>query len=140
MSFLKRIDDFTDKELFDRCHRSKRIKMGFNTYANLNYTKGNFSAGLRYEGYMNAMPGYDDRYDGVGIPFRFINYRNDNLEITVGNFYEQFGSGLLLRSWEERQLGINSALKGIRVKFTPLEYLNITAVYGNQIVTPKTDL
>ncbi|MBT4881987.1 MAG: hypothetical protein HON40_05495, partial [Flavobacteriales bacterium] len=41
-----------------------------NAYLNINYTKGNFSAGLRYESYLNALSDFDDDYKGNGIPFR----------------------------------------------------------------------
>jgi len=105
-----------------------------NNYFRLDYNLGKFTAGVQYETYIpSALLGYAPIYDGEnGIGTYYLNFKNDIIDVTGGYFYEQFGSGLLLRSWEERQLGINSALKGIRVKFTPLEYLNITAVYGNQ--------
>ena len=44
----------------------------------------------------------------------------DNLTVTAGNFYEQFGSGLILRSFEERTLGIDNALDGLRLKYAPI--------------------
>jgi len=107
-------------------------KMGLNSYANFLYTRGNFTAGIRYEGYMNAMLGYDNKYDGVGIPYRFITYRNDNLEITVGNFYEQFGSGLIFRSYEDKSLGIDNAMDGLRIKFNPYKGVYLKGFTGKQ--------
>jgi hypothetical protein len=107
-------------------------KMGLNSYANFLYTRGNFIAGIRYEGYMNAMLGFDSRYDGVGIPYRFITYRNDNLEITVGNFYEQFGSGLIFRSYEDKSLGIDNAIDGLRIKLNPYKGVYLKGFTGKQ--------
>lgn len=107
-------------------------KMGLNSYANFTYTKGNFTAGLRYEGYMNALLGYDKEYNGIGIPFKFITYKNDNLEITVGNFYEQFGNGLILRSYEDKSLGFDNALDGFRIKFNPYPGIYIKGFTGKQ--------
>ena len=107
-------------------------KMGLNSYANLTYTKGDFTAGIRYEGYMNAMLGYDNRYDGVGIPYRYLTYRNDNLEITVGNFYDQFGSGLIFRSYEDKALGIDNSLDGVRIKFNPYKGVYLKGFTGKQ--------
>jgi hypothetical protein len=43
-----------------------------NGFMNLWYTKGNFSGGIRYENYLNVMQGFDPRYKGSGIPFRFL--------------------------------------------------------------------
>ena len=105
--------------------------MGLNSYANFTYTKGNFTAGLRYEGYMNALLGYDG-YDGVGIPYKFITYKNDGLEITVGNFYEQFGNGLILRSYEDKSLGYDNALDGLRIKFNPYPGIYLKGFTGKQ--------
>ena len=76
-------------------------KMLMNGFANINYTKGNFSAGIRYESYLNTIQGFDPRYKGNGIPYRYAKYAVDELEVTAGNFYEQFGSGMVLRAYEE---------------------------------------
>lgn len=107
-----------------------------NNYFRLDYNLGKFTAGVQYETYIpSALLGYSPVYDGEnGIGTYYLNFKTETLDITGGYFYEQFGSGLLLRSWEERQLGINSAIKGVRVKFTPLDYLDVTGVYGNQRV------
>ena len=49
-----------------------------NGFMNLWYTKGNFTGGIRYENYLNVMQGFDSRYKGSGIPFKFASYKNDN--------------------------------------------------------------
>lgn len=103
-----------------------------NGFMNLWYTKGNFSAGIRYENYLNVMQGFDSRYKGSGIPFRFATYTNDKLEATVGNFYEQFGGGLILRAYEERGLGFDNVLDGARVKYEPIPGLIIKALVARQ--------
>ncbi len=105
-----------------------------NNYFKLDYTLGKFTAGLQYESYIpSALLGYSPDLDGEnGIALYYFNFKDKTIAITGGYFYEQFGSGLLLRGWEDRQLGINSALKGVRVIFKPLDYLDITGVYGNQ--------
>ncbi|MEW6470638.1 MAG: DUF6029 family protein, partial [Bacteroidota bacterium] len=92
-------------------------KMLMNGFANIIFTKGNFSAGLRYESYLNTLQGFDPRYKGNGIPYRFASYKADELEVTAGNFYEQFGSGLVLRAYEEKGLGIDNAFDGLRLKY-----------------------
>ncbi|MCT8340730.1 DUF6029 family protein [Flavobacteriaceae bacterium TK19130] len=107
-----------------------------NNYFQLNYAYGDFSAGVQYESYLpNALLGYAPDYDGGnGIATYFLNYRDKSLDVTGGYFYEQFGNGLLLRTWEDRQLGINSALHGLRVKFSPTDFIDLTGVYGQQRV------
>src|SRR5690625_4847974 len=83
-----------------------------NNYLQLNYSLGKFTAGIQYESYLPvAISGYSPTWDGEnGIATYYLNYRDDNFDITAGYFYEQFGSGLILRTWEDRQLGINNAL------------------------------
>ena len=105
-----------------------------NSYLQLNYNYGKITAGLQYEAYLpSALLGYDPVLNGDnGVATYYVNYRDEKFDITAGHFYEQFGSGLILRSWEDRQLGINSALKGIRVKAYLTKDLDLTALYGEQ--------
>lgn len=107
-------------------------KMLLNSFANLLYSNGNFNAGLRFETYLNPMQGYDQRYKGTGIPYWFGSWRNDQFEITVGNFYEQFGSGMVLRSYEERNLGFDNAFEGAKIKFTPTDGVILKGLIGTQ--------
>ncbi|MFZ4412500.1 MAG: DUF6029 family protein [Bacteroidales bacterium] len=107
-------------------------KMLMNAFANIIYTNGNFSSGLRYESYRNPMLGFDSRYKGSGIAYRYAAYKVDEFEITVGNFYEQFGSGMIFRTYEERNLGYDNAMDGIRVKFNPTPGILLKAIIGTQ--------
>ena len=101
-----------------------------NAYLNLNYTKGNFATGLRYESYLNALADYDPEFKGNGIPYRYATYSIDGLEVTVGNYYEQLGSGLIFRSYEEKGLGIDNAMDGVRLKYRPLKGIYLKSFIG----------
>lgn len=103
-----------------------------NNYLQLNYALGKFTAGVQYEAYLpTVLLGYSDTWENQnGIGTYYLNFKNETLDITGGYFYEQFGSGLILRTWEDRQLGINNALKGLRVKFTPINEVQLTGIYG----------
>lgn len=103
-----------------------------NNYLQLNYSLGKFTAGVQYEAYLpTALLGYSDVWENQnGIGTYYLNFKNETLDITGGYFYEQFGSGLILRTWEDRQLGVNNAIKGLRVRFTPTENLDLTGIYG----------
>ena len=109
---------------------SEKIRM--NSFANLNYINGNFKAGMRYESYEKALLGFDPRYNGSDLTYRYATYTNDDLEFTIGNYYEQFGSGLIFRSYEERGLGIDNAMDGIRVKYKPTAGVYLKSVIGKQ--------
>jgi hypothetical protein len=103
-----------------------------NVFGNINYTKGFFSAGVRYEAYNNVRQGFDARYKGQGIVNRFARYETNLLDITVGNIYEQFGSGLMLRTYYEPGLLYDNSIDGIRVISTPVKGLTLKGLAGKQ--------
>ncbi len=107
-------------------------KMLMNTFGNVIYTNNAFSAGLRYEAYQNPILGFDKRYQGNGIPYLYVQYSGEKLDMTLGSYYEQFGNGLIFRSYEERNLGIDNAMDGVRIKFNPAPGVRIKGVYGKQ--------
>ncbi|MBK9799590.1 MAG: hypothetical protein IPP56_07635 [Bacteroidetes bacterium] len=107
-------------------------KVLMNGFANINYTRDNFMCGVRYESYLNALQGFYTRYKGNGFGFRFATFTKDNLTVTAGNFYEQFGSGLILRSFEERTLGIDNALDGLRLKYAPISGIYLKGFIAKQ--------
>lgn len=114
----------------------KQIPFGSNDYIKLAYYNGRFTVGMQGDAYLPALIGYDDVRNAGGVDPRFaltqffINYRGDNFTATVGDFYEQFGSGLVYRSFEDRQLGLNNATQGINVSINPLDYLTVKAFVG----------
>jgi len=105
---------------------------GFNGFANVNYQKGDFRAGIRYESYLNTLEGYPSTFSGTGIGYRYISWNSDNLGVTIGNFYDQFGSGMIFRAYEERQLGIDNSLDGIKINYEPLKGINLKGMIGKQ--------
>ena len=109
-------------------------KTGYNAFANLLYNQGNVSAGLRYESYLNAVLGFPGRFKGSGIGYRFGRYADAErgIDVTIGNFYDQFGSGLVLRAYEERNLGIDNALDGFRLILKPIQGVQTKFIYGKQ--------
>ena len=109
-------------------------KSGYNAFANVNYSQGNFSAGIRYESYLNAIIGFPGRFNGSGLGYRFARYNDPEkgIDITIGNFYDQFGNGLVLRSYELRDLGIDNALDGFRLVLKPTSGVQLKLIYGKQ--------
>ncbi|MCK9203477.1 MAG: DUF6029 family protein [Bacteroidales bacterium] len=108
----------------------KLIRM--NGFTEVNYSLGNFTAGLRFEAYLPPLTGYDSQLNGVGVPYFYVNYKNDLIDVTAGNFYEQFGNGMMLRTYQEWTLGYDNSLRGIRVKLTPYKGITLKGVYGIQ--------
>jgi len=106
-----------------------------NSYLRLDYKYKHFTTGIQLESYVpKALLNYSPNLKGAGLGSYYVNYKNDSigLDITAGHFYEQFGSGLVLRTWEDRQLGIANSIAGGRVKYAPFKSVQITALYGKQ--------
>lgn len=103
-----------------------------NTYMNVFYTNGGIKAGLRAESYLPRIQGYPNRFEGTGIGMRYVGYANDFVDVTVGHFYEQFGSGMSLRAYEDRNLGYDNAIDGMRLILKPINGVTIKGVYGHQ--------
>ncbi len=106
-------------------------KLLSNSFANLIYTNQSFTAGVRYEAYINPMLTFED-YEGQGIAYRFASYKLADLEVTVGNYYEQFGNGLTFRSYEARNLGYDNVMDGVRLKYSPNPGIELKGIIGKQ--------
>ena len=107
-------------------------KLLMNARADILYTNGDFSAGLRFEMYQKPLLGFDAKYEGEGIANYFVAYNGEKLSVTIGNFYEQFGSGMILRTYEDRYLGLDNSLRGINVALRPIEGVTIKALAGKE--------
>jgi len=105
-----------------------------NNYLKLEYNIGGFSFGTQLESYapqhlLNFSPTLDKSID---FSTYYASYKKDKWDFTLGHFYGQFGSGLVFRAWEDRQLGINNAIRGYKVSYRPTEKISFTGLYGNQ--------
>ena len=108
-------------------------RFGSNNYLKLDYSNGGFTAGVQLEGYLPAVTGYFNgplSYENFMSYDLYVGFASNGWDIRVGSLYEQFGSGLLFRTYEDRELGINNALQGIRVGYTFGDFLSVRGIYG----------
>ena len=105
-------------------------KFGSNNYLKLDYYNSKFSAGVQMEAYAPALVGYSSDLKGAALTNYYVNWDDEAFSVTAGTFYEQFGSGLLFRTWEDRALGLNNALMGARVKYSYNDIVNVKALWG----------
>lgn len=108
-----------------------------NTYINLNLESQYVTAGVRVETMENPLPGFENIFDtepfsGTGIPFFQITGRYKWAEFTAGTFYEQFGSGFILRAYEDRNLGTDNSILGARLTLQPYKGIRLKALGGVQ--------
>lgn len=101
-----------------------------NNYLKLDYYNGNFSAGMQIEGYVPAIIGYPGELSKFALSNIYANWKDENFQITAGTFYDQFGSGLLFRSWEDRLLGLNNAIMGARFAYNWEDKIAFKALWG----------
>lgn len=127
------LDD--DKIKIDEKEAEDRLRS--NTYIKVDYFKNKWEFGTQIESYYpKAIINYSPDLKDVNIGTIYARYNDieNGVNITLGHFYEQFGSGLILRSWEDRALGVNNALFGMNAKFRLTKNLDLTALGGKQRV------
>ena len=107
-------------------------KFGINGFGKVNYTNGNFSAGIRFEAFLPELNGFEKNLKGLGLANFFATYDNGFIGMTVGDIYDQFGSGLVFRTYEEWSLGMDNSLRGARVVLRPAQGIVLKGVYGRQ--------
>jgi hypothetical protein len=109
----------------------------FENWLNLDYTYGIFSAGLRFEVFQPNDPDPSisrgkEKYSDIAYKYiqAKIGNRREGLFLTVGNYYEMFGRGLVLKSYEDRNIRIDNNLSGFKVE----------GMYGNFILKALTGM
>ena len=107
-------------------------KFGVNGFGKVGYSYGDFSAGIRFEAFLPELNGFRTELNGVGLANFFATYDNGFIGVTVGDIYDQFGSGLVFRSYEEWSLGMDNALRGVRTVLRPTQGVTFKALYGRQ--------
>ncbi len=104
-------------------------RFGSNNYLKLDYAHGNFVAGAQYELYSPVLQGFNPNLKGGKVANKFAGWADGNFAITVGDFYEQFGNGLILRSYEDRALGFNNSIEGVRAQWAN-HFASAKVIYG----------
>jgi hypothetical protein len=90
-----------------------------------------FEAGLRLDIFNNSnilSPGTP--YTAQGIGRWYLSKKFDDMKITGGYIYTQFGTGLTFRSYEERPLGIDNALVGLEIDYDITENWTVKGIAG----------
>ena len=103
---------------------------GSNNYLKLDYYNDKFSAGVQMEAYQPVLVGYPSELYGAALTNYYVSWKDDGFSVTAGTFYDQFGSGLLFRTWEDRALGLNNALMGARISYDFKDIFSARAIWG----------
>lgn len=103
---------------------------GSNNYLKVDYNNRRFTAGMQLEAYAPVAVGFPSVLSGAALTNYHVGWTDDSFSVTAGTFYEQFGSGLLFRSWEDRALGLNNSIMGARVSYNFQDVVAVKALWG----------
>ena len=106
---------------------------GGEAWLNLNYSNWGFDFGLRFDLFNNSnLLNPTGSFTGEGIGRWYIRKKIDKLDISVGYLYDQIGSGIIFRAFEQRPLLIDNALFGARLIYDIAPDWQIKAFTGRQ--------
>ncbi len=101
---------------------TKRDIQILENWLNLDYRSGIFSAGIRFEVYEPNDPDPSisrgkERYAGIAYKYIKAELGGEaySLDVTIGNYYALFGRGLIVKSYEDRNIRIDNNLLGIKI-------------------------
>jgi len=92
----------------------------FEDWLNLDYGLGIFSAGIRLEIFQPNDPNPSisrgkEKYADIAYKYitAKIGSRRNGVNVTVGNYYGSFGRGIVLKSYEDRNVRVDNNLLGL---------------------------
>lgn len=83
-----------------------------NTYVEGSLSNKYLRLDLGLEEMGQPLPGFEDN-QGRGLSHLAISGRYAGMELRLGDYYTQFGSGMLLRAYRDENLGIDNAFRGV---------------------------
>lgn len=108
----------------------------FEDWFNLDYRRGIFSSGIRLDIFQPNDPNpaiYRGKRRFADVAFKYIKVDLGNsdaaLDITAGNYYGLFGRGLILKSYEDRNVRVDNNLLGVKINASYSD-LYLTALSG----------
>ena len=97
----------------------------FHNWFDFNWRGDLYNLGLRYEAHQPD--DWGETYQAVS--FRYFTLSQEFLELTLGNYYAMLGRGLILRSYENRDLRQDNNLDGAKGK-VDLDGYQLTLLWG----------
>lgn len=84
----------------------------------LRYSSHGFTGTVRFDGFNNSnLQKPTSALTAAGIGMFSLSKEYNNLTITAGHVYDQIGSGIIFRAYEDRGLLIDNALFGLHLKY-----------------------
>ena len=91
---------------------------GAESWVQLNYSGYGFDVGVRFDAFHNSnLLNRLDSYSAQGLGRWYIKKQIKDLHVSAGFLYDQIGSGIIFRAFEDRTLLIDNALAGLRLVY-----------------------
>lgn len=111
----------------------ERYKSGGEGWLSLRYNQNGFTGFLRVDAFQNSNLKYLTRpMTTFGVGAFNLSKEIGDLTVSAGYIYDQIGSGILFRSYEDRGLLIDNALVGLSLKYRVNDHINIKGLAGQQ--------
>lgn len=106
---------------------------GSDAWLDLNYSNWGTNFKIRFDLFNNSnLRNPQASYSDQGIGFWQVRKKIQELDMTVGYFYDQIGSGAAFRAYEARLLSIDNALMGVRLNYDLTDNITIKGFTGRQ--------
>ena len=106
---------------------------GAEAWLGLNYNYAGFDIGVRFDLYNNSnLIDPQDTFTGQGFGRWYIKKKVKKFSFAAGYLYDQIGSGIIYRAYEERPLANDNALYGIRGAYDIAPNWEIKGFTGKQ--------
>ncbi len=108
-------------------------QIGTDTWLSVNALISGFDIGVRYDLFANSsLLNPTDSYTAQGLGRWYVGKKIGKLSILGGHIYDQIGSGVIFRAYEERPLFIDNALVGLRASYEITPDWNLKGIIGRQ--------
>lgn len=110
-----------------------RQLFGSEGWLNLNYNNWGFDFGIRFDYFNNSnLLNPTGSYTDQGIGMWYVKKKIKKLGFQAGYIYDQIGSGIIFRAFEQRPLLIDNALFGLKLTYDLSEDWQVKAFTGRQ--------
>jgi len=106
---------------------------GGEAWLGLRYNYKGFTAFLRVDAFHNSnLYNPTTAMSGFGLGAWSLSKEYKGLTVTAGYIYDQIGSGILFRSYEDRGLLLDNALVGLSLKYKVTDNITVKGFTGQQ--------
>lgn len=97
----------------------------------LRYSSHGFTGTVRFDAFHNSnLQNPTSALSAAGLGMFSLSKEVKGLTITAGHVYDQIGSGIIFRAYEDRGLLIDNALFGLHLKYKLNKYLTVKGFTG----------